>query len=221
MKLHEPIPNFKPKAYPEGDVTQFFGENPKLYAQFGTDGHNGWDITRAYGTPIYAVQDGRVVDRREDSGGNGKHVRIFGPEGEWIYGHLSRIDVELNQQITAGQQIGLMGNTGFVVSGATPYWEHNPYAGTHLHLSFYPGKLWNGEKTWDKVYPSGDRAIMTDPDNGFNGAVDFSFDEAITVSTLLISDRVALLAKDKENAGDTKTALMLWAVVQLLKAFGN
>jgi murein DD-endopeptidase MepM/ murein hydrolase activator NlpD len=58
---------------------------------------------------------------------------------------LTRIDVFLGQQVEAGAQIGLMGNTGFIVSGLTPYWRYNPYAGTHLHLTFYPGKLWTDQ----------------------------------------------------------------------------
>jgi len=36
--------------------------------------------------------------------------------------------------VKAGDEVQKMGNTGFVVSGATPFWKHNPYAGTHLHL---------------------------------------------------------------------------------------
>lgn len=221
MKLHEPIAGFKPIAYPEGDVTQFFGENPALYASYGWPGHNGWDITRAYGTPILAVEGGKVVEAKEDAGGNGRHVRIFTQHGEWIYGHLSRIDVSIGQQVAAGQQIGLMGNSGFVVSGATPYWEYNPYAGTHLHLTFYPGKLRTTEPTWNKAYPSGDKAIMYYPDNGYNGAVDFSFIEPTPAPTPeKASDRLSVLAAQARAAGNLKQSVIYDAVAALVRSFG-
>jgi murein DD-endopeptidase MepM/ murein hydrolase activator NlpD len=223
--LHEPIPGFKPLAYPQGDVTQFFGENPALYQGCcGYKGHNGWDIVRAHGTPIFCVQEGKAVDVRHDVDGNGKHVRILCENGEWIYGHLSRIDVQLEQQVAAGQQIGLMGNTGFVVSDPTPYWKYNPYAGTHLHLTFYPGRPWTNEPTWNVTYPSGDRAIRDQINNGYNGAANFQASDFVgktSPNEQLASDRASILASDYRAKGDTKMAAVMDVIVQLLKAWGQ
>ena len=171
--MHEPILNFKPKAYPLGDITQFFGENPALYAQCcGMSGHNGLDIVRSHGTPIMCVETGKVVEVKDDSGGYGKHVKILSENNEWVYGHLSRIDVVLGQTVASGGQIGLLGNTGFVVSGATPYWKFNPYAGSHLHLGRRPCKKWESG-SWNLSYSTGDRAILlSDYENGFKGSTD-------------------------------------------------
>lgn len=163
---HKPFNGYVPKAYPEGSITQFFGENIELYSKNVCSagiclwgGHNGIDMVAPWGTPILSVDDGEVVEVKESPQGYGKHVRILCKENdiyaEWTYGHLSRIDVTLGQVVKAGEQIGLMGNTGFVVSGATPYWKYNPYAGTHLHLGKRLFKPWDGTGTYNLSYNSG------------------------------------------------------------------
>lgn len=173
-KYHEPIANFNPLPYPKGDVMQFFFENPSLYANTASPkGHNGWDISREWGTPIFAVQDGKVVTAENNPLGNGEYIRILCSDGEWEYGHLSKIQVTLGQQVKAGDQIGLMGNTGFVVTGDTPYWKSNPHAGTHLHLSHYPCTPYTGTGSWNRSYPSDDKAVMTYFGNGYNDALDY------------------------------------------------
>jgi len=81
MRLHEPIAGFKPLAYPQGDITPFFAESPDLYSKsvcyadahepggkYCLHGHNGWDIVRAYGTPIMAVADGMVTETNHHYG---------------------------------------------------------------------------------------------------------------------------------------------------------
>lgn len=181
--MTDPIKNFSPLSYPKGSVTQYFGENKALYTTVCaapgvclTQGHNGWDIVAAWGTPIFSVMGGKVVEVNDSPKGYGKDVRVLVDRGEgrlleWIYGHLSRIDVTLGQQIEEGHQIGLMGNTGFVVSGATPYWKYNPYAGTHLHLGVRELEKWVSGN-WTIMYPSGDKALIDNYTNGFLGSVD-------------------------------------------------
>lgn len=172
-RLVSPHNGFRALAYPKGSITQFFAENPKLYKDCcGIIGHNGIDSVAPWGTPIRAVSKQKVVEVKEDSGGYGKKVVCIDDDYEYIYGHLSEISVELGQQLEAGQQLGRMGNTGFVVSGATPFWKSNPFAGTHLHLTMKKIKRWTSEPTWNTSYPTGDRAITANVDNGFNGAVD-------------------------------------------------
>jgi len=154
--MNNPINKFIPELYPKGSITQWFGQNPTLYQRICADGapchtsmtcppkkgcliyHNGIDVVAPWGSPIYAVEAGEVIDVKNSAGGYGKHIKIRTKTTtgyrEWVYGHASENLVVVGQTVKAGDEVQKMGNTGFVVSGATPFWKHNPYAGTHLHL---------------------------------------------------------------------------------------
>ena len=173
--IHSPIKNLKLEKFPTGSVTQWFGENPALYRAWGLAFHNGIDIVAPHGTPMYAVEDARVVAVKLDPKGFGKYIRLRslklhdGAYREWTYGHCSTIREVEGAIVKAGDHIANMGNTGFVVSGATPYWKVNPYAGTHLHLGLR--YLVPDEDGWSH---SGDniKYQVEDYNNGVKGAVD-------------------------------------------------
>jgi len=168
--IHPPIQGFIPKKYPEGSVTQWFGENPELYSRWGLAHHNGIDIVAPHGTPIMCVEAGVVAKVKLNPDGYGKYVRVLTETSEWVYAHLSKIHVVEGEKVEEGDVVGLMGNTGFVVSGATPWWEYNPYAGTHLHLGLR--KVEDDPNGWS--YPGSDRKIqILNYDNGVKGAVDY------------------------------------------------
>jgi len=177
MKIHQPIKGYINKYYPTGHVSQFFGENVAMYMKaIGTNGHNGIDIVAPWGTPIYAVEDGIVCDVKNSAEGYGKHCRILSNGNEWTYGHASENLVTIGQQVKAGDIIQKMGNTGFVVSGATPYWKYNPYAGTHLHLGLrkYKESPIYGWAYSNEAYIKGVPKIeVLNHNNGFMGSVDF------------------------------------------------
>lgn len=129
-------------------ITQGFGENPKVYAQFGLKGHDGIDLrTRFVDSPlgrryVTAALDGTVEVTRADSGGYGTHVRLRHGDGSMtIYGHLTKSYVNQGQKVLTGQRIGLSGNTGFS-------------SGPHLHFEYRPAG-------WEK-----------NTKNGYAGAVD-------------------------------------------------
>ena len=173
--MKPPIKNFSMKYYPEGTMTQDFGENPVLYSRWGMKGHNGQDHVAPHGEPMYAIEDAKEVSVKNDPSGFGKHVRIrsINPENGvyriWTYGHCSKIYVAGGQIVEAGEHIADMGNTGYVVSGASPFWEHNPFAGTHLHLGMRLVK--EDKKGWK--YPHDDMKIkVMNYNNGYKGAVD-------------------------------------------------
>ena len=180
--MRYPIDNFSPLPYPKGNVTQYFGQNPELYCaniKFadGTclQAHNGEDIVAPYGTPIYSVCKQKVVEVKNDAGGFGKHVKTISFELglEFTYGHLSEIGCYLGQELEEGVQVGKMGNTGFVISGPTPYWAFNPYKGTHLHFGIRGFVPWAGiNKPWNIVYQTGDKGTILNYGNGFKGAID-------------------------------------------------
>lgn len=75
--------------------------------------HAGIDFGAAKGTPIYAVDAGRVVFAG-DKGGYGKAV-IIQHQGSLstLYGHASQLYVQQGQQVVRGQMIAAVGSTGF------------------------------------------------------------------------------------------------------------
>lgn len=171
--MHQPIKDFDIREYPHGDVSQYFGENPSLYARMGLDGHNGIDIVGPHGSKLYAVEDGEIIDVRQvtndtQKGGNQIHL-LTADNRMWVYAHLYKMHVEVGDKVKEGDHIADMGNTGFVVSGSHPYWSINPYAGTHLHIGYR--NVRRSSTGWS--YPGSDVKIkVLDYDNGYKGAVD-------------------------------------------------
>ncbi|HEX3102233.1 MAG TPA: peptidoglycan DD-metalloendopeptidase family protein, partial [Pyrinomonadaceae bacterium] len=74
--------------------------------------HAGLDLAVPLGTPVGAAANGVVKFAGRD-GGYGNLVIIQHPDGkETRYGHLSKILVAQNDNVSAGQQIALSGSTG-------------------------------------------------------------------------------------------------------------
>ena len=93
-------------------ITQWYGENAAYYSQFGVAGHNGIDFSLVTGTPLKAVAAGRVTRVQKLSTGYGWNVTVNHGWGQTIYAHMSRIDVQEQQDVQAGAVLGLSGNTG-------------------------------------------------------------------------------------------------------------
>ena len=93
-------------------ITQWYGENPTYYSQFGVAGHNGIDFGLVTGTPLKSVAAGRVTKVAKETTGYGWHVYVNHGWGQSIYAHMSRIDVVPQQDVATGQVLGLSGNTG-------------------------------------------------------------------------------------------------------------
>ncbi len=90
--------------------------------------HAGVDLTAPEGTPILAMKDG-VVQFSGYGEGNGNYVRIDHGEGFVSTSiHMLYTAVKTGQQVSAGDIIGYVGQTGWAT-------------GPHLHLSVY----YNGE----------------------------------------------------------------------------
>lgn len=173
--MHAPIKDFVCKSYPEGNITQWFGENPELYGaawwKNQMDGHNGIDIVAPWRTPLMAVVTGTITHVKRAADGYGRHIRLLDdnfttPTGTyqemWVYAHCEDIFVEPGDRVEAGQVIGTMGNTGFVVSGDTAFWKYNPFKGTHLHLGVREVSMTSKTEYKVKNY-----------NNGFFGSYDF------------------------------------------------
>lgn len=103
-----------------GTVTSNYGP------RWGTH-HNGVDIANRIGTPVYAVTDGVVLESGPASG-YGQWIRVKQDDGTTgIFGHVDQSFVSKGQRVTAGQQIGTVGNRG-------------NSTGPHLHY-----EVWNAE----------------------------------------------------------------------------
>ncbi|MFN7013133.1 MAG: peptidoglycan DD-metalloendopeptidase family protein [Bacteroidia bacterium] len=88
-----------------GEVTSDFG--PRRYRY-----HYGIDIKLETGDTVFAAFDGVVrIAKYSKTYGNVVLIRHFNGL-ETLYAHLSKIDVEIGQEILTGQAIGLGGNTG-------------------------------------------------------------------------------------------------------------
>ena len=95
------------RSYNEGPVTIF---------------HTGTDFNGNIGTPILAAANGNVVFN-DDLELRGKTVIVDHGWGVMTgYYHLSESNVELGQQVSAGQQIGLGGSSG-LSTGPHLHWE--------------------------------------------------------------------------------------------------
>ncbi len=73
--------------------------------------HNGIDINAKIGEDIVAAIDGKVTKAGWDAG-NGMTVVISEGNVEILYAHLSKINVEVGDVVTAGQVVAKSGNTG-------------------------------------------------------------------------------------------------------------
>ncbi len=108
-----------------GHITSLYGmrRHPILgYVRM----HSGVDFAAAWGSPIYAVTDGRV-EYSGWHGGHGNYVRLDHGGGIATgYGHMSRIAVVPGMAVRRGQIIGYVGSTGLST-------------GAHLHYEVYRG----------------------------------------------------------------------------------
>lgn len=85
--------------------------------------HYALDVAIAYGTPIYASNDGTVL-KAEWHYSYGYYILIDHGNGRsTLYAHCSSLNVSAGQQVAKGQTIGGVGSTGFST-------------GNHLHFEF-------------------------------------------------------------------------------------
>ena len=95
--------------------------------------HQGLDMACPVGTPIVASTSGTVTNAGI-SGGYGNLVSIDAraQPAQTRYGHLSRVDVHVGQEVTQGQTIGLSG-------GKKGAFGAGDSSGPHLHFEIRIG----------------------------------------------------------------------------------
>ncbi|TAH22002.1 MAG: LysM peptidoglycan-binding domain-containing protein [Cytophagales bacterium] len=100
--------------------------------------HSGIDLDLNIGDPVYASFDGIVRISSYVKGGYGRHIVLRHSNGlETLYGHLSKSNVSVGQEVKAGTEIGKGGNTG-------------RSTGPHLHYEVrFQGHAFNPAEIYD------------------------------------------------------------------------
>lgn len=127
-RIVSPVPGVKPGfAFGAHPTPPNSYKNPQ-------NRHTGTDWPGQQGAPVVMVGNvneavAGVVKRVTWDSDYGNSVQVLRAGHVWRFCHLSRVDVEEGQALKAGQQIGLVGQTGHVF-------------GPHLHLERSAGSTW-------------------------------------------------------------------------------
>ncbi len=115
----------------DGNITSRYGYRKGRY-------HNGIDIDLETGDSVSSAWDGKVRYAKYNDGGFGNLVIVRHNNGlETFYAHLSKISVAPNQEVKAGDLLGLGGNTG-----------HSRGSHLHFEVRFYDAPM-NPEEVID------------------------------------------------------------------------
>jgi murein DD-endopeptidase MepM/ murein hydrolase activator NlpD len=130
---------FGAPAYQGGYVFPVGGGAGVVSASHTHHDYPAVDIAAPLGEPVYALADSVVVrswNEPDPRCGIGLTLQAF--DGQtWTYCHLAVLDPSVvpGASLTAGQQVGLVGQTG----DAT---------GPHLHLQLQPATVWPQQEQW-------------------------------------------------------------------------
>jgi murein DD-endopeptidase MepM/ murein hydrolase activator NlpD len=118
-----------PSIWPvEGESTDSFGFRGNPFGGGGAEFHPGQDIAAPRGTPVYAPAEGTVVEAGWKNGYGQTVVVDHGNGLTTRYGHLSKIEVMVGQELKRGDELGQVGSTG-------------RSTGPHLHYEVRVGEL--------------------------------------------------------------------------------
>jgi murein DD-endopeptidase MepM/ murein hydrolase activator NlpD len=123
QELTAVVPSICPVPIGNFVLTSPFGDRVSPFTN-SRDFHSGIDLAAREGTPVLASGDGRVVFagrfplRRNVRWWRYGNVVVLTHGGRYlsIYAHLEAIEVRRGQQVTRGEQIGTVGNTGWSTS---------------------------------------------------------------------------------------------------------
>lgn len=116
MRAYEAIlrqRGYTPTVWPvEGKLEGGFGGRRNPFGGYGYEFHSGQDIEADWGAPVVAGASGRVSFVGWQNGYGQLVVVDHGGGLTTRYGHLSHIDVELDQNVSRAQLLGKVGSTG-------------------------------------------------------------------------------------------------------------
>jgi murein DD-endopeptidase MepM/ murein hydrolase activator NlpD len=124
------IPNIWPIQGGIGHVSMYFGQNEDPFSSGQWYLHTGIDISTFHtGDPVLATADGKVIAANYD-GTLGNAITIQHSHGFLTrYGHLRAFKVSVGQQVTQGQVIAFLGNTGKTTG---PHLHYEVHLGTSI-----------------------------------------------------------------------------------------
>lgn len=108
-------------------ISYYFHDANYPFRNYGE--HDAIDIITSQGSSVYAAADGKVIDVADNNNGNFNYITVLHSNGITTrYGHVSKINVALGDEVIAGQKIALSGGKPGTI-GAGPYT-------TGAHLDF-------------------------------------------------------------------------------------
>jgi murein DD-endopeptidase MepM/ murein hydrolase activator NlpD len=139
--LAEPIENAKARVTKKPFGIQISSDNSPVSPEKFSGYHTGTDFETTaeeqdIDIAIYAICDGNLITKKQATGYGGVAVQTCQIDDQLVtvvYGHLklSSINLELNTKITAGTQIGILGQA---------YSSETDNERKHLHLSIHKGE---------------------------------------------------------------------------------
>lgn len=116
ISAHEAIlrqRGYTPTLWPvEGTLEGGFGGRRNPFGGAGYEFHSGQDIEAAWGAPVVSGAAGKVSFVGWQNGYGQLVIVDHGGGLSTRYGHLSHIDVALDQTVSRGQLLGKVGSTG-------------------------------------------------------------------------------------------------------------
>jgi len=153
--------------------------------------HSGLDLGTAAGDSVFCAFSGKVRYAEHHRNGYGKLVIVRHYSGlETFYAHLSKILVEPDEYVAAGQCLGLVGNTGRATA------NHLHFETRFRDRSFDPLRILSLENK----YLTADTLLMCD--GFFGGSANSNMSENSRPSTDSEDQRIHVIKK-----GDTLYAL--------------
>lgn len=128
------IPSMLPLERRYAEVSATFGVNSDL-DHSGVKSHEGIDFIAPVGVPVYATAQGKVISIDKKAGGFNVSIQ-HGSNYASFYSHLGEIIVNQDQDISRGEVIGFIGESGLHYEVKYKNQPENPL--NYFYLDFTP-----------------------------------------------------------------------------------
>jgi len=135
--------NYYPKTPVKNIAGYYINPVPGAIKTQGLHGKNAVDLAASIGTPVYASAGGTILLARTGwNGAYGNMIIIQHPNGtKTLYAHLFKLASSTGQNVSQGELIGYVGNSGRVRASKGGN-------GAHLHFEVYGAKNPGSNGSW-------------------------------------------------------------------------